>query len=428
MTIPADGKPTIAVLGNMNNNGFAQMRYFRDLGAEAVVMPFSTDAAGAAAHFAPQSDTYRWDEWRDYVRPLPVPNSNEAIVGKPHRLRGPTSLGPLREALAAFDHVLGTGIAPALMERIERPLDGFGPYSVGIEFYGTPRFAAIARQRSLRGMLHRRVQRLQARGIRRAGVCFNADMGLTRESFEQLDVAFEPLPMPMVYNGEPYAGGSLTGPVRQAADRMRAADLALFTASRQLWVRPDGLSERGWQCTNKNSDWLFRALAAFLQRFPKARPLLVAVEYGADVDSSKRLAAELGIEQFVLWLPVIPRREILGLLAYADIGCGEFLVEDGLLWGGTGFEVLSAGRPLLQTLNFTHDDFVRRFGYAPPPLLDAKSCDEVTIRIGEIFEDRGRAARIGSASAEWFDAHAGIGLARRWLDAVLGARRERERR
>ncbi len=414
--------PRIALVGNMNNNAFSLMRYFRDLGADAAVFPFSTDAAGASAHFAPQADTADWDKWSGFVRTLPVPNSNEAIVGKPQRLLRAPSLKCLAASVATFDRVLGTGIAPALYERMGLRLDGFAPYSVGIEFYGTPEFARIAGLRSLRGIMHRRVRELQARGTRKAGVRFNADLGLTRESFERIGADFAKLPMPMVYNGERYAGAELRGIVGEAAARMDAADLALFSASRHLWVRGDGLSDRAWQCSNKNSDWIFRALARFVAKHPDARPLLVSIEYGPDAVASKQLVAELGIAPYVLWLPILPRRDVMALLSHADIGVGEFLIDDGLLWGGTGFETLASGRPLLQAFNFTADGFARAFGYAPPPILDAKSSADAATRLDEVYADRSAARRIGAEGAKWFDEHAGLGLARRWLEALINAR------
>ncbi len=408
----------------MNNNAFTQMRYFRDLGADAFLFPFSTDADGRSAHFAPQADTYQWDRWSAFVRPLPIPNANQAITGQPLRLRRPPPLHPVAEALAGFDRVLGTGIAPALFERMGRRLDGFSPYSVGIEFFGTPDFSSVAQRKSLRGLLHRHVRAIQARGVRNARVRFNADMGLTRESFERLGVGFEGLPTPMVYSGEDYTGGTLSDEAREAARRMEDADLAMFCAARHLWKRPGGLSERGWRLTDKHSDWPFRALASFVAKHPRAKPVFVTIEYGPDVEATKRLVSELGIEDFVFWLPILPRREILALLALADVGVGEFLIDEGLLWGGTGFEILAAGRPLVQAFNFTRENFAAQFGYDPPPILDAKSPDEVATHLQRIYADRERAMQNGADNARWFNEHAGIGLARKWLDALIAARPE----
>ncbi len=414
----------IAVVGNMNNNAFTQMRYFRDLGADAVLFPFANDAEGQSAHFAPQGDTYQWGRWAHYVRPLPIPNSNQAVTGWPLKLRPPPPLDPVADALAGFDQVLGTGIAPAVFERMGRKLDGFSPYSVGIEFYETPEFSAMAQRMSMRGMMHRRVRAVQARGVRNARVRFNADMGLTREAFDRLGVGFERLPTPMVYSGEDYTTGDLSAAAREAARRMEAGDLVMFCAARHRWKPPADLPASGWRISNKHSDWPFRALARFVSANPRARPVFVTIEYGPDIAATKQLVAELGIEDFVCWLPILPRKEIMALLSLADLGIGEFLLSEGLLWGGTGFEVLAAGRPLVQAFNFTRENFAAQFGYDPPPILDAKSPDEVATHLQRIYADRGRAMQNGADNARWFNEHAGIGLARKWLDALIAGRPE----
>ena len=49
----------IALIGNMNNNNFALMRYFRILGADAHLLLYSNDGKGELSHFKPECDT--WD-------------------------------------------------------------------------------------------------------------------------------------------------------------------------------------------------------------------------------------------------------------------------------------------------------------------------------------------------------------------------------
>ena len=49
----------IVILGNMNNNGFALMRYLRDLGADAHLFLFANDGTGSLSHFAPNDISIR---------------------------------------------------------------------------------------------------------------------------------------------------------------------------------------------------------------------------------------------------------------------------------------------------------------------------------------------------------------------------------
>ena len=409
---------SIAIIGNMNNAGFAMMRYFRDLGADACLLPYSTDAVGGSRHFAPEADTWELARWAPFIRELPVPNSTEAIVGRPTHLRPPSSKGEAEKILAPFDRFIASGIAPALFERLGRRLDIFFPYSIGIEFYGAAEFRGRMEQSSLRRLLHGRVRALQARGIARARHCLNAELSLTRRSFEEIGKPFLQLGIPAVYNGETAAPKALPGHVAEALARIGEADISLFNAARQYWVYDPDVPLAEWRSCTKNNDWLFRGLAEFVRARPDAKPLLTVVEYGRDVGASKRLVGELGLAPFVQWLPVMPRREIMLLLDASDIGVGEFYTDPGLLWGGTGWETLATGRPLLQALNFTEQSFETEFGHAPPTILDAKSPEDVARQIAHVYDlpDKGRG--MGRRGAEWFDVHGGIGLARQWLALV----------
>ena len=46
-------------------------------------------------------------------------------------------------------------------------------------------------------------------------------------------------------------------------------------------------------------------------------------------------------------MPNLPRKEILKLIEKSSLGLGEFYLED-VMWGGTGWEILSMGKPLIQ--------------------------------------------------------------------------------
>ena len=57
----------IALLGNMNNNNFALLRYFRDLGFDAHLLLFKNDGAGHSDHFKIESDTFKIEKWKPYI-------------------------------------------------------------------------------------------------------------------------------------------------------------------------------------------------------------------------------------------------------------------------------------------------------------------------------------------------------------------------
>lgn len=419
MSLPADKNPRIAIVGNMNNAGFAIMRYFRDLGADAFLLPYSTDGTGNLAHFAPEADSWSIERWRPYIRALNIPNVSAAALGQLAGFRAAPGRKEIAAAFEGYDRFVGSGVAPALFERIGRRLDIFFPYGTGIEFYGDIEFRARnASSFLLRRLAYGRLRKMQASGIRRARHCLNAEMSVTRVSFEKIGKPFERWALPAVYNLENSAGVEPPAGLREAVARIRSADFSIFCCSRLLWVRAPRLSDQEWRSFSKNSDWLFRGFARFLRANPDARPLLAVVEYGPDVEASKKLVAELGIERHVLWLPKMPRREIMLLLKMSDIGVGEFYVDPGVIWGGTGWEVLAAGRPLLQSFNFTQEGFESEFGQPAPPILDAKSPAELANQLTAMYLSPELRRSISQASLDWFNQYNGIGLARQWLELL----------
>lgn len=412
-----DGK--IAIIGNMNNNGFAIMRYMRDLGADAYLLPFSTDGQGNLAHFVPEADTWQPGLWQDYIRPLFVPNTTAALFSRHGVMFSRVQCRRLENALQSYAHLVGSGIAPALVGAIDRRLDVYFPYSTGVEFYGGIDFKERMRSSLVRRLVYGWLRRQQARGILAARHCLNAEMSLTRQSLEAMGRQFERLAIPAVYNAEAMPTQPPTH-LEPAIRRLATAELALFCCARQLWRRDPDFGEREWQSYTKNSDWMFRGLATFVERHPHARVVLAVVEYGPDVEASRELVHALGLEEYVLWLPKMPRREIMLLLNAAHVGIGEFYRDPGVIWGGTGWETLAAGRPLMQSFNFTAEGFEVEFGHAPPPILDVTCAEDVAQHMARMYADTEACRRIGRESLAWFNRNNGIGLAARWLQRATG--------
>ncbi len=414
----------IGLIGNINNNNFALMRYFRDLGADAHLLLWSDDGTGTMSHFAPESDTWDIGAWKDYIHSLDFPQSYFSVVGWPSRLELPPSSRRIERGFREYKALVGSGLAPAILGRAGRRLDIFYPYSTGIEYVDELSFQEV-----LRGgrwgwrVLYKHLRRLQVSGIHRAKHCVNAEMGPTRAAFQALGRNFLPLAIPMVYNREVVDPVSVPPSLLRVRDEILRHDFKCFSHARHMWAWADKAKPDDWATQNKHNDWLIRGFSDYLKEDPGRNALLVILEYGPDAEHSRRLVHELDIERSVLWLPRMPRKDLMYLLAHCDLGVGEFTVEPGCIWGGTGWEVLASGKPLLQAFNFTEEGFEETFGHPPPPLLDVKGPEDVTRHLLEVSADSGKAARIGRESAEWFNTHNGIGLARKWLDLLESSSR-----
>ena len=416
--MPIDKGLRIAVIGNMNNNGFTIMRYFRDLGFNAYLLPYSTDGTGNLSHFLPEADTWDIDRWKSYILPLDIPNSSRGILHAILSNVWPNKLK--KDLLLKYDFFIGSGATPAIFEALKLKLDIFYPYGVGIEFYGDLEFHKKRKSSLLRGIVNGYIRRLQSKGIRNTRHCINPEMSITKDSFEKIGRSFLQLSVPVVYNREKNTQAVLRPHISAVIKHMKSYELSIFSCSRLRWDKSTLKSEIGenWKSASKNNDWLFIGLAQFIRENPKARPLLICIEYGPDVEVTKKLIGDLGISQNVIWLPILQRREIMLLLQTCDIGVGEFRSDPGILWGGTGWEVLSCGKPLLQSFNFSDASFESEFGYPPPFVLDVKSYQDVAIHLNTLYNDADRFDAITKRVSDWFERYNGIGLAKQWLDLL----------
>ena len=69
----------IAIIGNMNNNGFSIMRYLRDLGQDAYLLLYSNSASGGNSHFTIEADSWVPEKWRPFIKVLSIPSSVWAL-------------------------------------------------------------------------------------------------------------------------------------------------------------------------------------------------------------------------------------------------------------------------------------------------------------------------------------------------------------
>jgi len=422
----------IAIVGNVNNNGFALMRYLRDLGADAHLLLYANDGVDSLAHFRPESDTWHIDRWRPFIhqtnivnglcsalpdplqRALKLWHSARHYKGKRVERIG-SSARDFRHALARYDKVIGSGISAALGYRAGMPLDVFFPYSTGVEFLGSQ---ALTSRLAQMGPVRRTVTTLaikaQCAGVRAAHAVVTAEHTLTKTVLSSIDVVPISLPIPMVYcETAPYLS-CLSGAARQTIDQMRTSRMVLSCA-RQLWRNPGHMSQDEWARESKNSDWLIRGFAELVAAGRFEDTTLGLTEYGPDVSASKALCDTLGIANRVAWIPKLPRREVLALLPHAFVIVGEFKQVDEMLWGGTGWEALSAGRPLVHSFRFADGRFEAIYGMPRPPVCAVSSATDVPDVLSRLLSRSGEADLVGQRSKRWFDEYCGAGLAAKWL-------------
>lgn len=427
----------VAIWGNMNNVGFALLRYLRDFGVNAHLFPYSNDGEGPLSHFRPDADTWQIDRWSEFIHTLPFPDAQVSALDAPFswalaakswigniydkdlHVLSTVSRQSLRRLTPEDDVIIGAGIAPAVLDRIGRSIDLFYPYATRIEYIASYDFGPHGPTRSFMGRLvNAQVQRRQISGIQNAGTIISFEQEQTSEVLRSIGRTSLSLAFPMVYVERETPVKPPTPVLARALQMIGEADISVLHHARLLWRKPEHVSAEDWKIEGKNSHWLFHAIAGLCSRRPSVKPLLLVAEYGPDVEATRRLAEELGISHLIIWLPLMLRKEIMWLLDKVDVGVGEFYDCHGMIWGGTGWEVMAAGRPLVQGFNFEEGEFAATFGYEEPPFLKVRTKEDVLRHLTCVLDASSYGKKVGLDCRKWFNTHNGSALARKWLAAL----------
>lgn len=396
----------IALIGNMNNNHFALMRHLRDLGADAHLFLYSNEHE----HFMPWCDTTNWNRWRPFVHELGISNGGRDAFCRP--------LKKIESRLRQFDAFLGNGIAPVLFLRMKMTLDLFVPYAEGCEFVVEHEWKWPKPLASAYTFLRKSAMERALKSSVSHVITANAH-DQSQATFRRLGIHPVDMFIPMIYRDKGSSDHPLSNDLSRTAARMDAASLTVFSHVSHFWkTLPVAHFLAG---VGKRNQWLIQGFAKHVAETGNDRALLVMVKYGPDVSASEALIETLGIEDQVIWLPLMTRVEIMELLTYANIGGSEFA---GMLWGGAGWEFLACGVPMLHFLEEPQE--YERDDRPLPPFFNVDGPDAIA-RILTDFAPTGM-ARLGQAGRDWYDRHQGQALAGQYLAMLEAAATQRKER
>jgi hypothetical protein len=427
----------IGLIGNMNNNNFALMRYFRDLGVDAHLLLYLHDGTETLDHFTPEADTWSIEKWAPFIHKTKIPNTIIAACPTPisilMSLRSrflerfkihetavfPVFQTDLQAAYNGYDYLIASGITPATLQRINRNLDVFYPYSNEVEFLYAARYENwVASMNGIKRSVFKAAWNKQKIGIQKAAHVVNYEPGITEAALNKIGVNSKRLSIPMVYNREVAPSEAPSEILRFAAGLSASSSFSILHHARQMWKLPSGCEQTAWRGQNKNNHRLIYAFKQLIDLRPWVTPRLFILEYGPDVDDAKKLIAQLNVADYVTWLPKMKRKEIMWLLARVSVVVGEFYDLEKMIWGGTGWEALAYGKPLIQGFNFKEGEFEQIMSHSPPPILSASSSDEILSRLIQLLDSPSESVALGKKNKQWFEKYNGIGLAKGWLSLV----------
>jgi hypothetical protein len=379
----------IALIGNMNNNHFAMMRYFHDLGVEAHLFKFANEFE----HFQPECDTYTIEKWKPFIH-------QTSIVNGDFKQYLSLSSNDLFKIFNGYDYYIGNGMSPAYLSKAGITLNLFVPYGVGIEY--TYRTYKNGIWDSIKEKI---VKYIQEKAIKKnVSIVCTSEENTIKKSLS-LGKETKKLSIPMVYP-EDKSLNSIDLPIPIESFRtIDSFDFKVF--SHVSHVQHDSLIYQ-----MKRNDILIESFALYIKNNPTHKSVLVLLSYGDDIENSKRLIKEFNIEKNVVWLPLMNRKDLIVLIGKMDIGASEF---GGYTWGGTGWEFLCSGKLFFHYINLTDSEIEQTLGMPLPPFVNSNSPTVIAEKMGYYYNHRDELKTEGELIRNWFESNAGIDLAAKYI-------------
>ena len=149
----------------------------------------------------------------------------------------------------------------------------------------------------------------------------------------------------------------------------------------------------------KGTDRMLRGFAELVRARPKA--LLVLFEWGLELDRSRDLIRELGIEANVRWSPPLPKLRLIDAYRGADLVLDQFEIGT---FGAIAPEAMACGAPVVMAF----EPEIHRWCFEElPPVVAARSAGEIGAALTRLAQDDAERKRLGQAGREWVERHHG---------------------
>jgi hypothetical protein len=412
----------IALIGNTCNNNFAMLRYFRDLGCQADLYLYSDEGLlDSNPIHNPEWDTWQIKKWEGFIFRLPIKNGLSSVIGEPDKLVLPPNLKAIKNIFSKYEFCIGSGITPSIFWRFGRSLDIFYPYSTGIEWVNESENLLKLQKYNLEWPFRYFVYKTQIQGIKKAKKVVISSQGVTADILNNYKIKYQNLHIPQYYNREELPFEPTSKELIEIINKTKHSHFNIFSFMRHLWVfRPDKYSIRNWESLNKRNNWLINGFKEFLNNYPDNKAYLFLSKWGPDIIESEKLIKKLNLENNIIWLPLLARKDVGYLLSrVADLGVGEFVCSPGEPWGSTGWECLANGTPFLESVNYSQEEFYTKMGYELPPfMLNVQKEEDVLKHIMNCYANKSEYKQKAIENKNWFNDNNGIKLAKRWLELL----------
>ncbi|MBL7912837.1 MAG: hypothetical protein JNJ41_17370 [Bacteroidia bacterium] len=378
-------KLKIACVGNMNNNMFALVRHLRKQGYNAeLIHTVEFD------HFKPEADTFEKID-QSYIKEFDFFKSDLLYTDK--RM--------VNDYFSEYNFVIACGYSIAYLTFCKVKIDVVLPY--GADLYDLPFFEPSALNNEYSNKQRAALAENQKKGIEDANVVI---FDYTNDEFEKIIEKFNfkgtryKLTFPFIFthefNSENTAHlrskGKFTG---KMTELRKDFNFIAFNHIRQSWKNHLDI----W--SYKGNERIFKAFGNFLNS-KNANACLIVFEYGPDVEESKLLIKELGIEKNVVWFPISERKEILNMISFADVGIGEVGDHSWFSYGAI-FEFLCMRKPVI---HFRKDSLYVGKVDSLYPMYSVATEEELFTALNDCYTNKDKAITLATESHNWFIKHA----------------------
>ena len=360
-------RPRIALVGNLANVAYQTCKFLRQRGVDADVFVYEADLASPPSNPDSQDPGVLRDppDWLKTVRQFARPEGTwiHSPLKRLHSSAG-NRISNLRLLLMLreYDLIESFCCAPWFVRSVGRPYVSFATGS----------------------------------DLRELAIENTSKGGRARSIFQHAQIVFFG-PDPGHLDAVRQLRLRSSYPYRQIIDtdffapnhgwhRRTAGELLIFHPSRLDWACS------GPERWNKGNDRLFRAFSRLVKEGHPAR--LFYLERGNDIEATRRLVTELGIEQHIeAYSGEMTKSQLCRYYNLADVVADQFCVGLGLI----GLEAMSCGRPVLvgldvQATNLCYEE--------TPPVLNCKTEDEIHACLKSALNPEYR-ERIGREARGW---------------------------
>lgn len=180
------------------------------------------------------------------------------------------------------------------------------------------------------------------------------------------------------------------------------ADFILLAPARQNWFY-------------KANDRMIHAFAALVRSGVKA--ILVVPAWGQDIEQSKKLACDLGVNTRIKWIKPLSERLLIKYMQASDVVLDQFKLG---VFGLLSPKALSCGKPLLTSYNPN----VHRWCFDEhPPIVQCQEIEVIFHELLRLAKNPQERLRIGAESRDWVVRnHSKRHLQKIMLNAMINAK------